>query len=608
MALEIEIGADSSGFDKKIKEIEKDIQDLSNIKLNQIKLGLDTKEIDGNIKSAKQALSDLKNSLKDTGNSFSAITPKVANGGNALMQFSRIAQDAPFGIMGIGNNITATVEAFGNLRQSTGSTGGALKALGSSMLGSGGILLAVSLVTSGLTYMAQSGLTVNDVFQKITGTFDESARAMQKINEESIKGSAQQIAQMNAYVSVAQNVNLSMSDRLIAVKKLQDEYPAYFGNLSKEQILNGNVEASVKAVTSALIAKAKAAGFSEKIASLAEQEFKLRQEEKKQIESLKKTYKSLNDQKGKASAIGGVSGGGGIGGQLAIEAQRKSLKDIQDQIKQNIKEQKAYTAEIEKQTAASIKLEQSKPKVIKAVKQAKAPNITPQVSDVTGNLGAQGLEDLSGRVVQIAKGVQGAEGVITTSMGNIRTVYDSSLLGMLEMMKSFNDEMNSLVTGSITDTFNSLGDAIGSALANGGNVFSAIGNTLLQSMGSFLSDMGGLLIKYGTLAVVKGKLDLAIATGGPLSIGAGLAAIAVGVALKAAGGAIGSRASSGASGGSSNVSTGANYSSPASGGSYSSGGFAGGKVVFEISGQSLIGVLSNTLEKNTRLGGRLSIN
>jgi hypothetical protein len=60
--------------------------------------------------------------------------------------------------------------------------------------------------------------------------------------------------------------------------------------------------------------------------------------------------------------------------------------------------------------------------------------------------------------------------------------------------------------------------------------------------------MGKLLIEYGTLAVLKGKLDIAILTGGPKAIVAGLAAIAVGIALTAASSALGNLAGSGGSG------------------------------------------------------------
>ena len=106
--LEIQIGADSSDLQKKIKEAELALKELSQVKLERIKLGLDTKEINGNIASVKKSLNELKTVSKDTGSAIGGMAPKVANGGNALMQFSRIAQDAPYGIMGIGNNITAT--------------------------------------------------------------------------------------------------------------------------------------------------------------------------------------------------------------------------------------------------------------------------------------------------------------------------------------------------------------------------------------------------------------------------------------------------------------------------------------------------------------------
>jgi hypothetical protein len=163
-----------------------------------------------------------------------------------------------------------------------------------------------------------------------------------------------------------------------------------------------------------------------------------------------------------------------------------------------------------------------------------------------------------------------------------------------------------IILNSIGSTFSQLGTVIGEALATGGNVLQAIGQTLLQGLSNFLSSMGDLLIKYGTLAVIKGKLDLAILTGGPVAIGAGLAAIAVGVALKAAAGAIGSFANSG--GRNANTSTGAgsrNESFTQSG--FTGGGGQGGTVVFEIAGQKLIGVLSNTLNANRRLGGQLGL-
>lgn len=599
--LEVQIGADKSDFDKKIKEVEFDIKELSKLKINNIKLGIDTKELDANIKDAKKHLSELKTVAKDTGNSFGKdFAPKVANGGNALMQFSRIAQDAPFGIIGIGNNITATAESFGHLVKETGGAGNALKAVASSMLGTGGILLAVSLVTTGLTYLSQNGLTVGDVFAKLAGTFDKNAESLNKMNAEAAKSASGGISEMNAYVSVAKNVNLSMSDRLIAVKKLQDEYPAYFGNLSKEKILNGNVAGAVKEVTAALIAKARAAAYTGRITELALDEFNLRTKEEEILKGIARQHNEIAIAKASANAAGGV---GGNAGQMAIGAandalrsQLSNLKDTQDALRSNWMERDKLTQKINENTAAQIKLETATPKT---GKKANKTFSTPQVSGVKSQISSTGLADTAGQVMQIAKNVQGAEGVIATSMGNIRTTFDMSGVYLLEKLQELNSNLSDIVNNGIVNTLSDLGSAIGGALAAGGNVLQAAGVSLLSSLGAILSQLGEMAIKTG-LGILA--IKIALKSLNPY------VAIAAGVALVALGGYVSSRtkeigSSMGSGGGS--TSSGASYSSPASSSSYSSGSSSmnGGTVVFEISGTSLIGVLNNTLDKNKRLGG-----
>lgn len=188
------------------------------------------------------------------------------------------------------------------------------------------------------------------------------------------------------------------------------------------------------------------------------------------------------------------------------------------------------------------------------------------------------------------------------------TLFDAGAAAMILKLQEFNDSANNLIQGSITQTFSNIGSSIGEALASGGNVLSAIGGSIIQGLSNFLSEMGGMLVEYGTLAILKGKLDLAILAGGPIAIGAGIAAVAVGIALSAAGSAIGSLSSSGSSGGGGSKRTGAsNFSGSSGGGNFgaSSGGMQ--NVVFEIQGTKLVGVLSNTLSRNRSLGGSLSL-
>jgi len=591
--LEVQIGADITDFQKKIKEVEFDVKELSKAKLEKIRLGLDTKEITAQIKDAKSQLTSLKTAVRDTGDAVGGkFAKQTGNGSNALMQFSRIAQDAPYGIIGIGNNITATVEAFGHLKNQTGTTGGALKAMASSIMGSGGILLVVSLLTTGFTLLAQSGLSVGDIIDKVTGKFDEFGGAIKKASEEGVKATAGEVFGLKALVSASQNKALSDKDRLIAVENLQKQYPGYFGNLSKEQIMTSNLTGVVNELTKALVARATA----EKLAGAsADIQLKIYSANAKLLQQKDKTFKLEKDL---ALLVGNST-------KDELYADNKkfiAVTNLNGQIRASKFAESEYRAEILKGTkaidqrqnvinqltASSLKLEQQQSG---GGKKASQTFNTPQVSGLQSQLIPVGLV-LSPIDTEPIK----------TAFTGIREVVSSELLATQALLFNFSEDVNGLVIDSLGATFSDLGTSIGEALASGQNVFSAIGNSLLQSLGSFLSDMGGLLIKYGVLAVAKGKLDLAIATGGPISIAAGLAAIGVGVLLKAAGGAIGSKAS----GGQTSTATGstANNTSTTSGNGTGWSGGANGTVVFEIAGTSLIGVLNNTTERNLRIGGR----
>jgi hypothetical protein len=603
--LEVQIGADKTDFDKKIKEVEFDIKELSKVKLDRLKLGLDTTEINAQIKDAKNNLNQLKTTVRDTGQSFTGMAPKVANGGNALMQFSRIAQDAPFGIIGIGNNITATVESFAQLKNATGSTGGALKALGSSLLGSGGILLGVSLLTTGLTLLAQSGLSVSDVISKITGNFNEFEKALSKANEEAVKSSAAEISGLNALVSASSNVNLSMKDRLTAVNELQKTYPGYFGNLSKEQILNGDVKTAVEGVTQALIAKAKAQAFTAELVKLSQEEFKLEEEKEKllnkRIEAERQQAKAVanvvkvNKSRGDAEAFQAVT-------SIAnLEEINAKLKENENQLAKNAESQNKWTQRINENVAASIKLKEEIQKPVKAFN-------TPQVSGVPQLISApliktETITTFNGQIDDLGNKVRELPNVISSSFKIIPEKISSESARALAALMEFNNRASDIISGAIADTFASIGFAIGDAIANGSSVLEAVGGALLSSLGGLLVEMGKMAIQVGVgLLAIKTALK---SLNPAVAIGAGVALVALGSFFSSK-----SRAIGGGIGGGGGVSGGSG--SDANNSSFTSSGFSsrsseGGTVVFEIAGQKLVGVLSNTLNANRRLGGQLGL-
>ena len=599
--LDVQIGADITDFEKKIKEVEFDIKELSKVKLDRLKLGLDTTEINAQIKDAKNNLNGLKTAVKDTGQTFSGMAPKVANGGNALMQFSRIAQDAPFGIIGIGNNITATVEAFGHLKNSTGSTGGALKALASSIAGTGGILLGVSLLTTGLTLLAQSGLSVGDVINKITGNFDSLGKSIKEAYSEAAKSSSSEIANMKALVSVAQDENSTREKRLIAVKELQQEYPAYFGNLTKEQILSGNLKTTILALTDAIIARAKANALSSKIGELAKQELELN-------DKLLQTKKDLLDAEIENARVVKNSIKGSESAALRslqtntnISQIKNDIAEIEKEIVVNQGNQLRYAELINGETKKAILLKKEAEKPIKTFN-------TPQVSGIGQTIlpapvfNTLGIATFNGQVDAFGNKIKTLPSVMQTTLPQIANVIDVETAKMLIVLQDFNNRANEIISGALVDTFAGLGSAIGDALANGSDVLSAVGATLLDSLGGLLVEMGKMAIQVGVgLLAIKTALK---SLNPAVAIGAGVALVALGSFFSSKAKSIGNTIGGGGTSGSSG--SGANNTSFSSSG-FSSRGDGGGTVVFEISGQRLIGVLNNTLNANRRLGGTLGL-
>ncbi len=600
--LTVEIGADITDFEKKIKEVEFDIKELSKVKLDRLKLGLDTTEINNQIKDAKNNLTQLKTAVKDTGQSFASATPKVVNAGNTLTQFSRIAQDAPFGIIGIGNNITATAESFTYLKQQTGSTGGALKALGSSIMGTGGILLGVSLLTTGLTYLAQSGLTVGDVIDKITGNTNAYSDALKKVNDEAYasEGVQQAVTNVNQLTTEIDLAKQGFLNKDQVVKHYNETIGKTTGlvkNIEEaEKSLNRNADAYIKMT----LYKA--------VATLA-----LEEAAKKQLEAEKTRVKKLaefasfNDKVNIATSEREDTEANKA---FVREQNKQRLIDLQK--KRKLEEIKINENAAKVNLSIAKKFEEDAAKISKnfnfnffgdteAPKEKKA-KVKPKKVEFDTTFIAPFVSTISG----LGDTMAGFEDRTRTAFQNATGIVKSELSKMDLATQEFIANFNNLLSQSIGTGLGDLGTSIGEALATGTDVLKAVGNSLLNTFASFLSSLGDQIIALGLAAVLAGTV---LKTVGTISgIGAGLAAIAGGVIVKGIAGAINSSAQKGIGGGGTSTASGAGANNQ----SFTSSGFAsrgdgGGTVVFEIAGQKLIGVLNNTLNANKRLGGTLGL-
>jgi hypothetical protein len=193
----------------------------------------------------------------------------------ALTNLSRVASDAPFGFIAIQNNLDPLLSSFGQLQKETGSVGGALKALGSSLAGPAGIAVGFSVVSALVTTAIQKYGSLSAAVDALFISTDAAAMAqrdLNKSNAESIASVQGELSSINSLVTVAQDLSLSNEARSLAIKKLNQQYPQYLGNLTLENSNTAQTATSVEKLTAALERKAKIAGVEKLITKIAEQQ------------------------------------------------------------------------------------------------------------------------------------------------------------------------------------------------------------------------------------------------------------------------------------------------------------------------------------------------
>jgi hypothetical protein len=143
--------AENVGFDVKIgmdiSEMQAELQKSQNLLREfqaQLKKSTNTIEINmlnNEIKSLNGTIGKLEMGMQKAGK-------PMGDASQSLINFSRIAQDAPYGIMGIANNLNPMVESFQRLAKTEGGTKKALQAMAAGLIGPAGVGVAIGLVSS----------------------------------------------------------------------------------------------------------------------------------------------------------------------------------------------------------------------------------------------------------------------------------------------------------------------------------------------------------------------------------------------------------------------------------------------------------------------------
>ena len=238
-----------------------------------VKVGMDVAEIQSELQKAENLLRQFQGQLRKSTNTIeinmlnkeiAALNPQIdayrtalqkvgkpaGDATQSLINFSRIAQDAPFGMMGIANNLNPMVESFQRLAATEGGTKKALAAMAQGLVGPAGIGVAIGLLSALLsTYSKEIG----NFFKGASGQLDDFIKKLNELNEELYKIAAKSEARQikgEVYIGIiGSKADLEQRQTALAeLKKLYSDSDAI-----KKLTLDSDNKAMIAALNNASI-------------------------------------------------------------------------------------------------------------------------------------------------------------------------------------------------------------------------------------------------------------------------------------------------------------------------------------------------------------------
>lgn len=454
-------------------------------------------------------LAKLSNSVGKTETALKKLAPATVQANTSMINLSRVVQDAPFGFIGIANNIDPLLQSFQSLKASAGSTGGALKALGASLIGGGGLALGVSLITSSLVLFGdrlfKSGKAAKEASEETT-KYKESVKA-------AISSVAEEAAKVSTLVRYIQLESTSRKERVNAIKELQSIAPSYFATLDAEKASIGAVTAAYDIYLASLKRAVEAKVTEKQLSDIIEKRIELEKELVKPVfeevlinGKLVKIRNAVYDADGKIAEK-----------QAELNKLRLAELTLADKL-----------AKLKPSSVTPTKVTPN----VKDVKVAK-PNVFTDFSNIPIDIEFPPENDIKERATKFSEIFykeskdywQRSEPL---DLGLIRAVEDDKLKQAFKdaLIKTINEGAASIEVAGFT----AFGDAIGTAFSGGnlGDVFSSFANII----GSGVQEIGKQIIALSITAKQLKSVLKTIFTNPAAGIAVGVGLVAIGAAFK----------------------------------------------------------------------------
>jgi hypothetical protein len=508
----ISIDADVSSLQSSLKAAENTLVQFESALKKATSIG-EINYLNKNIANLNTTINGLKQQANQLGR-------PIGDASQSLINFSRIAQDAPYGIMGIANNLNPMVESFQRLAATEGGTKKALQAMVAGLMGPAGIGVAIGVVSSlAVTFSKE----ISQFFKGPADELEKFRDELNKVAQEIYKIIGQeQTKRTKGILLVELIVGGTPTQQQEALKQLKKLY------------------ADSKAIQDAKLGSDKA--FYTTLVNQAAMQNSAVANEKNNAAQLDKLYsEQIQNDKKRNAELEKLDKGEGLGffkaGKGAYQNRINELKlEVNTQydilgkeIQKNIDKLEANTFK----ALQKITLIPSAETLKKGGAKAKEKKIVSPVKQISDGVYDASLETEAREQFSKTPFVSKIPEAANIGTGSLFGMFDEQMNGKIkttgneltnflkntkEGFAQANMEANqfaSQMAGGVTNSLQSAFDA----LMNGGNVFEALSNSVLQ----FAADLGFAIIKAQLLAYIQAGLAVSgTGLGGAAAGGGGI--------------------------------------------------------------------------------------
>lgn len=501
--------------------------------------------------------------LGSTASGFGQVARQGANANGVAIEFNRVIQDAPFGLIGIGNNLQQLAGNFAQVSKQAGGTGKAIAASLSSIVSPVNLgLLAVSALTAGFTAYQMGAFdfifaneesneslknvkTSTELYKEALDKLIDSLNAVNSARLQGNESASKEIATIDLLRGVIEDESNSRETRFNAIDRLEKLYPTVFKNIDKERVLIEGLAKEYGILTAAIFERATATAIEEDAGKLAVERVRLLQKENSETnfqnnlikqqnelnaqraEALEKINDAQTNQADRNSALRVFSDSEAALKKLSIEFE--TLGVVSGQTEKELQKNRISTDSLKEAYSG---LNQELIGLVSNNKEA-SEGLKDSFKDIDSNiLFADLFKDLPKSLQNALKGLDssGSKPIVDFPIDfNIipetSDIDDSKLTDFVLRLKEFNDQIAGVLEEGAERSLGDFAFAIGDALGKGTNVLEASGSALLGGLASILNQLGQLAI--GTGIAIAG-IKKALQTLNPaVAIGAGVALIAL---------------------------------------------------------------------------------